>query len=181
MRTVSGSGGSVYSLGDLFEFSQVPLLDCGDGWDWSAPEDMRCWDTGIAFEVWDGSWEPIEPLQVYPRSGVVSFSRCLRGQHVRASGSCFTTSLVGVGERWRIEVETVVSNTSVLGSDVTQTASKTLGSRAFIEGITAEPSRVVARLPSAIRGVFVGLGHLVPGLDSVSVIFDDEGVLYESA
>lgn len=180
MRTVSGSGGSVYSLGEPFGFSDVPLRDCGGGWDWCTPEDMRCWED-VVFEVWDGEWIPVKPLHVYPRSGVVSFNRCFEGKHVRASGTAYTTSLIGVGESWRIEVDTAVSNTSVLGSDVTHTTSKTLRSRAVIDGITGEPGRVFARLPSAIRGVFVGLGQLVPGLDSVSVIFDDEGVLYESA
>src|SRR5450432_4244293 len=108
MHVFSGKGGSIYQLGERFEFNQVPLLDCGDGWDWCAPEELRCWTETVSFEVWDGSWQRIEPLEVFMRSGRVAFGRCLEGKHVRASGACFPASLVATGDRWRLEVETVV-------------------------------------------------------------------------
>lgn len=182
MHVFSGRGGSIYQLGERFEFTQVPLLDCGGGWDWCAPEDLRCWVGDVTFEVWDGVWGAIEPLETHPRSGRVGFSRCLEGKHVRASGACFPSTLVATGERWRLEVETVVHMNPVLGSGTQHSEGKVVGSTATIEGIEGvSPGRVFAWLPSSMRGVFVGLGQMMSDVTSAIVTFDHEGVVYEPA
>lgn len=181
MRVFSGKGGSVYELGELFQFTQIPLRDSGGGWDWFAPEDLRYWSGDVSFEVWDGTWQSIMPLEVYHRSGRVSFDRCLEGKHVRASGVCRPASLVSTGDRWRLEVETLVSMTPMLGSEFQQSTAKSLGSSATIEGIENAPSGPMFVWLPFVRGVFIGLGQLWAGRRTVTITFDDEGVVYEPA
>lgn len=181
MHTFTGRGGSIYQVGDLFEFTHVPLLDCGDGWDWAAPEDMRCWEGDVQFEVWDGRWDSIVPIDIFPRSGRVSFGRNLAGSHVRASGRCCPTTLIATGEKWRLEVESVVRMASVIGSGDVHTKARKGDAYASIDGIAGLPAgRVFAWLPF-LKGVFIGLGRIVSDFGQTKIIFDHEGVSYDPA
>lgn len=181
MHLFSGKKGCVFALGEPFLVHQVPLSDCGTGWDWCSSDGLRCWEGEVCFEVWDGDWEPIEPLGVFPRSGMVSFSRCLKGLHVRASGTCCPTSLLLKGEEWRLQVETAVRSAPVLSSDRDFSQSKNLGATAHIDGVvSASEESVFAYLPFG-AGVFVGAGKMMGGLSGATVSFNDEGVVYEPA
>lgn len=182
MHTFTGRNARLFSIGEPYKFFDLPLEDLGTGWDWMASGGVRWWDGELLFEVWEGgSWEPISPLIVYPRTGGVSFDRNLGGKYVRASGVGCPTSPVVEADSWKLEVESVVRISTALGSDAVQSEGKTLGATAVITDVLVpEQEKVLAWLPFSVSGVFVGLGRLVSGLAGASVIFNDEGVRYES-
>lgn len=180
MRTVNGQGGRIYALGEPYKFKNVLLQDCGTGWDWRAEEGLRYWlPEELSFEVCNGEWRPAEVVEIHHRLGRVGFNRCLSGLEVRASGTCFPTTLVAEGETWKIGIETVFNNGPVLGGDVHKTTVKMIGATATITDILAEPlEEALAWLPTSTEGTFVGIGKVVCQSDQVQVIFDSEGVSY---
>lgn len=181
MHVFSGKNPRVYVLGEQFDATQVPLIDCGGGWDWCSPDGLHCWEQEPEFEVWQGEWESIQPLDVFPRAGVVSFNRCLEGLHVRASGSCCPTSLLLESDQWRLQVESAVYRADTLGSDTVQTKAKTLRSTAFIEGVVCDSQEKAFVLFPFNSGAFAGVGSVENGFDGVIINFNDEGVVYEPA
>lgn len=180
MRRFSGRGGSVHSIGEAFQFTNVTLQDCGDGWDWRAPEGMRCWLEGsLSFEVLDEEWTQIGAVEIHHRSGRVGFPRCLSGKSVRASGSCYPTTLLATGESWTLDVEAVVAESTTLGGgDAVLTATRVTGSTACIRGIVDLPIGEVLMLLPVASGAFVAVGRTQQLPDAVAINFNGEGVAY---
>lgn len=182
MHTFTGQRARLYEIGGQYKFRQAPLADCGGGWDWQAHEGLRRWTGEVSFEIWDGgAWEPIVAEAVFPRTGRVSFGRCLQGKHLRASGTCDTVSLAGEGGRWKLEVQTVVHMNPVMGSDVQQSIGAVGKSTAQICDVDVSLGRVFTCLDYGSMGSFVGSGTLLPGSEETILLFDDEGVVYEPA
>lgn len=180
MQTFSGRGGIVYALGEPYEFKDLPLRDCGTGWDWETPEELGCWlMEGLSFEVCrQGKWDGIGAVEMYHCSGRVGFGRCLSGLDVRATGTCLPASLVCSGETWQIDVEAIVRNSTVLGADAVQTTGRPVGATATVRGETTDHVvHALTRLPMAY-GAFVGTGIASCWPGQVQVKFDTEGVQY---
>lgn len=182
MNKFSGSYPSLFTIGEPFIVEHAPLQDCGDGWDWCLPEGLHWWGSYPFTEVWSGEWEFIQPLEVHSRSGVVSFTRNLRGRGVRASGICHPTSLLSTSHSWSLEFATVVQMAQVIGADSYATQRRDSGAHAFLPEMVCDPQGddVLAVLPFGI-GSFVGAGRAVFGVDGMTVFFNDEGVVYEPA
>lgn len=182
MRIFSGRGGAVYAAGDPFAFTGLPLADCGDGFAWrSANEALRCWapEGEFRFEALEhGEWRPVGALALCHASATVSFGRCLRDLPVRASGVALPTALVASGADWELR-QTVVEGVSFDGPTAALgTASATLtGAREEGWFSLAQIRRVLAVLPSAASGAFVGLGELARDASGIKVTFD-QGVTY---
>lgn len=170
----------MYALGDKYVFNNVPLEDCGDGWDWRAPNGLRYWlPEGLRFEVRDGdAWNGIGAVEVHHRSGRVGFARCLFGMEVRASGVCYTSSFLAEGEKWQLIVEEVLSGGPQLGADDVFASAKG-DMYVLISGVQVEPTveSVLAWLPFG-NGVFVGEGEAKQLPAGVEVTFNEEGVQY---
>jgi hypothetical protein len=128
-----------------------------------------------AFE--DGRWGPVAALEVRHSAGTVAFGRCLRDVPVRASGVGLPSSQVVEGAGWVLE-HTVLDAVSLDGPEaVLGAASATL---AVADTDVSAVDRVLAVLPSAAVGAFVGLGELVRDASGLKVIFDSRGVSYAS-
>jgi hypothetical protein len=184
MRRFSGTGGNVYDVGEPLAFREVPLQDCGEGWDWRAPEGLRYWlEDDLRFEVFDREWWEIGAVEVHHRSGRVGFERCVAGMAVRATGICRPTSLIATGSTWQLDVEAVVGSTASLGHEVATVGIRTLSMAVAIEGISiGQPiDEVLIRLPLSGDGSFVGIGTLRPGEDRAVVHFNEEGACYAIA
>lgn len=183
MRVFQGYGGAVYAAGDPFAFTASPLLDCGDGFTWrSGDESLRCWvDEGPFLFECDVArgWEAVEPLAVRHAAATVAFGRCLSGRRLRCSGVALPTSLFATGEEWRLE-QAVVVGKSLSGPTVTNglTTARLTGVREEEWGGLASVARVLAVLPSAAVGAFVGLGELVRDTSGLKITFDHRGVTY---
>lgn len=177
-----GKGGTVFAVGDPFNFKNVPLLDAGDGWDFLAPDGLGCWDAStLVFEVQseDGVWQIVEPLHVHPRVGSVAFARCYRDRFVRVSGVCHPTAFVGWGASWRLEVDLSTATAPVLSSAEDASKMTIHDVCAVVDGVVAPPmDRALALLPFG-GGAYTGFGRLNQMQTGVRILFDDEGVTFE--
>lgn len=92
---------------------------------------------------------------------------------VRASGSCYPTSLLAEGQEWELTVS-LVSGESQAG-----TVSAVAETSVAIKGARLEQpiESVLAWLPFSM-GVFVGSGTLTRTGEGAEIIFDPEGVQY---
>ncbi len=177
MRRFVGRNAVLYAFGDVYQFTNVGLEDCGTGWDWRLPEAFRCWLPGsLSFEVLDGEWRPVGAVELH-RPGRVGFDRCFRGLEVRAKGSCCPLSVEGVGAEWELNVEAVVRNASSLGEEAALHVTRPLGALAIVKGAICRQESVYVWLPSG-DGAFVGTGRTEQVNGHVNVKFDDEGVSY---
>jgi hypothetical protein len=171
MRCFTGKDGKLYAVGEPYQFEDVWLEDCGTGWDWRAPEGLRCWlPESLSFDVED----PVRALFVY-RSGRVGFNRCL--DRVKASGTCYPISLIGAGE-WRLDIEAVTQDRPTLGGgEATQTQTRIMGMTAVVDIAIETAEQVLAWLEFG-PGVFAGAGEArcYPGQTQINF---SEGVSYE--
>lgn len=158
----------------------VPLWNCGDGWDWRAPDELCCWQAEtVSFSVWNGEWEVLDPLEVYPETGRVAFPYCVSSQ-VRATGVGRTATLATTCEWWRLELIRSVEQQVVLGSDVAQVGFRNHGAVAFAETTVHIEGPVLVKFPLG-PGVLAGHGNALPRGNEVQITFDPEGVVYEPA
>jgi hypothetical protein len=182
MNRISGKGGNVFAVGDLFGFNGMPLHEHDeDGWTWEAPEGLGCWSGPLQFEVSDDGedWEWIDPEEVYPNLGRVVFPRSLHGMLVRASGACRPTAFVGWGQSWQIMIDTNVAAAPAMTGRRWLSSSTTKSTVAVVDGVVSQPlDRVFVRLPFQ-KGAYVGFGELTQLQAGVKVTFDDKGVTYE--
>lgn len=181
MRVFSGRGGAVYAAGTPVAFTGLPLADCGDGFTWrSADESLRCWADGdFSFEAFEhGEWRSVGALEVRQAAATVSFGRCLSRLPVRASGVGLPTALVASEAAWTLE-QAMAEGVAFDGPRFALgTASATLtGAREEGWLPLAQVRRVLAVLPSAASGAFVGLGELARTASGLTVTFD-QGVSY---
>lgn len=183
MRRVSGSGGSVYALGEPFAFEDMPLRDCGDGWEWRAPPDLRYWLPGSVSFSWGSARSTIGAVQIHHRSGRVSLERNLTGESVYATGVARPRTLIATGGEWEIIVDAVVADSTALGEDGTEkTKTRVNGYEASILDLPSlPPESVMAWLPTSANGVFVGIGKLIQDQHRTKIHFDQEGVCYAAA
>lgn len=191
MRSFTGSGGEVYLVSDPLRFTELPLEDCGDGFDWRASDpSLRHWvdADSLVFEVLEqGVWAALDPERVHPALGRVSFRRCLRGLPVRVSGVCVPVTLAGAGEQWSLSVGMATVPSAELGAEDQSFASVPQRSVAAIAGCEMKSlyesllatARVRVVLPQGGGGAFVGLGTIaVRDSRAVNVNIDPEGVCY---
>ena len=182
MRQFKGSTGSIFAVGEPYRFHNIPLQDCGDGWDWRAPEGLGYWlPEDLSFEVFErGEWHSVGSVDVYHRSGRVAFDRNLGGMGVRASGVCHPTTLLWRGGDWRLVVNIAVRDRTVLGDTAVTTAARTVGSTAFISGEPQEPIKgeVLVWLHTSGQGVLVGVGEASTSPSGVNVKLNEEGVSF---
>lgn len=180
MDWFSGNDPWVYVLGEPFEVSNAPLIDCGDGWDWRLPEGLHYWRGDVEFEVWHGEWEPIEPQEIHYRSGAASFSRCLDGLHVRASGVCHPTSLLAASEKWELKIASVLHMAPTFG-EFYEAHLRNHGASVFIPDLDAGWHNNALVILPFLTGSFIGCGALTGIGNGATVNINDEGVVYESA
>jgi len=183
MITVSGSAPSLSLLGEAVKLHDVPWMERSEGWDWRSPENLAYWSS-LTFECWEnGEWIGIEPEKVFPRMGFAQFPRSLSSSAVRASGTCHPIGQWGsAGSRWELKIETRVVANNVIGDSDLATRGIVGDSTATLEGMgdvwpTFGP--VMAVLPSWSGGSFVGLGQMMAGSDSITIVFNEEGVVHE--
>lgn len=171
MSTFSGHNGRLYALGARFSFRDLPLEDCGDGWDWRAPQDLSYWmPSPLSFKVLHGfEWVGIEPVELFPQSGRVGFPRNLSGSSVLASGEGCPLSLLCEGEKWVLHVTSATDE---------NTPTRILGVTGILHGAEVPITEVLAHFPSG-NGVFVGTGTATQVGPNVHIEFDKKGVEYD--
>lgn len=172
---ISGRGGSVYQLGDTYEFRNVTLERLADGWEWAAPEALRVWSSPPTFEVFEGGWCLIEAEHVYTRMGLAVFPRCLTGP-VRASGIGRPASKLCDLDEWKVMVSTASRSAQVMGSGRTIVGHRQTGVTASLNVKVDALGDVFTWLP---HGGCVAAGVGVIGPDGSTVLYDDEGVSYD--
>ncbi len=180
MRRFQGDGGRVYAAGEPFAFTGVPLEDCGDGFVWRcADETVRCWveTLPLTFTTLErGRWMPLVATEVDHAAGAVTFNRCVSGQNVHATGTALTTALVAEGP-WVLEQNVLEADTLGERGFALATAVATLETTSERDELVAAVRRVMAVLPSAAVGAFVGVGELARGASGLKVTFE-RGVTY---
>jgi len=179
LRYFEGRGGTVSFLGEPHQFVRLPLLDVGDGWDWQAPTGMSYWlNDELTFEFWKGEWHAIQETEICRPSGYVSFGRAV--DHVVASGTCLTSAVACVADRWRVTVPMVVKNRTVLGDQAPRSVVGRTEERVtavLFGAVCQELQNVLVALP-VTRGALFGVGDVKPISAGVEVTFNSEGVRY---
>lgn len=172
MRRFSGVGGSLYALGERLNF-QTSLYDCGDGWDWRAPDALSYWlDAPKIF----AAGELITPVEVHLPTGRVGLPRNMKGYIVQAFGHCRPISWLADGDRWEVNIEAHVPQANSLGSDHIITAVR-IGQRSgVLRGAEIPIGEVLARFPLG-GAVFTGIGESSQVGPDVHIQFK-EGVQY---
>lgn len=179
MGQFRGKGGRVYALGEPHHFHNLPLRDCGDGWDWQAPDDLRYWlDGEVTFECALPNMAGV--VEIDHCSGRVSFDRNLGGRDVTATGVGRPTALILTGW-WEMEVHLVVRDSATLGpGDATDTWARSLGATVLVDGNVREPiqNEVLVVLPTAGQRAFVGVGKPRQTPDGLAVNFENERITH---
>lgn len=168
-------GGSLYTLGERFAF-KTSLIDCGDGWDWRAPESLSYWLEEPAFYMNNpilNEWVPFEPVEVHLVTGRMGSPRNMSHGLVMASGYCRPISWLSDGERWEVSVEATVPKVTSLGDSVVATATRIGRTTGRLVGAEVPIGEVLARFPLG-EAVFTGVGEIGPD----SRITFKEGVQY---
>ena len=177
MRSFSGSGGEINLVSVPASFNRLPLEDCGDGFDWrAADETMRHWvaDVPAAFHTLQGEeLVSVEPDWVFPASGRVGFSRCLRQSVVFASGVCLPTTRVCRGDRWELRVGMMTVDRSEMGDVDQRFASIPAPSTVSFSPVAG------SRLPIASDRVLVVLPHSAGSFFSVGDVLSVVGGVVE--
>lgn len=169
---------------------EVFLDDCGDGFDWQAPDgSVSVWDDEqpIHFAVLEqGVWTELVPREVHPLSGRVGFNRCLAGMTVRATGTFRPTALAGVADTWTLILQSETSDDStLLQQDDNHRSRTSVGEGSVVlEGFQAAPGAhlngdlMLVRLPSG-QGALRGVGSVASIIGpQVRIRFDEGRVLY---
>lgn len=172
MRRFSGAGGTLFTLGERHAF-EIPLHDCGDGWDWKAPEALSYWLEPPKIFV---AGELIKPVEVHLPTGRVGLPRNMSRYIVVALGHCRPISWLAEGDRWEVNVEAVVPDTNHLGSEHTTTAVKIGQTYGFLRGVEIPIGEVLARFPLG-GAVFTGIGEASQAGPDAHIEFK-EGVQY---
>lgn len=172
MRRFSGAGGSLYALGERLSFG-TGLYDCGDGWDFYAPEELSYWLEEP--EIY-ASGEKIAPVECYLTTGRIGVPRNMSHGVVCASGLCRPLSLLSNGECWEVVVEAVVPDTPTLGDDHIRTTAVVGRTTGILYGTEVPIQEVLARFPLG-SGMLVGIGEATQMESDVHINFK-EGVQY---
>lgn len=158
MRRFSGAGGSLYALGERLTFTDQPLLNCGDGWDWRSPEELSYWvESPVITVVKNGERIQTGCVETLLPTGRVGLPCNMSQGSVLASGVCLPTSWLCDGLRWEINVIATVSNVTSLGHDVTETSTMIGASTGILYGAEVPIQNVLVRFPLGL-GVFTGVG-----------------------
>jgi hypothetical protein len=178
MRRFSGSGGSLYALGERLTFTDQPLLNCGDGWDWRAPDELSHWvESPVITVIKYGEMIGVTPVEIHLPTGRVGLPCNMSHGSVLASGVCLPISWLVDGKRWEVMVETTVSETPSLGSDLMKTTAVIGNTMGVLYGSEVPIQNVLARFPLGL-GVFTGIGSVTCHGPNSHIDFK-EGVQYE--
>lgn len=183
MRQINGRHGDVYAVGSPYTFVDLPLEDCGDGFDWRASDrSLGYWlpdhPAAFCFQELD-VWKQIEPVEIHRGMGRVGFGRCLRGFQVRASGTCLPLARIASLDGWELHVEMVFEENQALGSETRSISARMKSASALLKGVRADPQEVVVRLSPTESGSFVGVGSVISDARKTIVKFNEEGVRFE--
>jgi hypothetical protein len=169
-------GGSLLTLGERFEFD-TPLSDCGDGWDWRAPEALSYWvETPTLIVCPYGEQVRVDPVECFLPTGRVGLPCNMSQWGVEAVGICRPVSWLADGARWEVNVEAVVPEITALGGDHVQTAVRVGSMTGFLRGVVVPIGEVLARFPLG-DSVFTGVGDATQVGPDAHIEFK-EGVEY---
>lgn len=187
MRSFKGSGGKIFLVSDPVSFFGLPLEDCGDGFDWrAADETMRHWavDVPVALQIALGEeWVSVTPEWIFHASGRIGFSRSLRGTQVKASGTCFPTTLICEGKSWEMNVGMITVDRSELGTQDQRFESVPAQSTVTFEvtdgsSLPSMSDKVVVFLPHG-AGAFFSRGEVATvSQKTIKILLDEQGVTY---
>lgn len=176
MGRFSGRGGSLYALGERFAFSDLPLENCGDGWDWRAPLRLSCWtELREVYVVIAGERNTIDPIEVFLPAGKVCLPRNMSHGQVFASGECLPTSSLVENADWEVHVMSSMGDQELLGQNMGQL--RVLGMTGKVFGAQVPITQVLARFPSG-NGMLVGVGEASESGSDTAIEFNREGVKY---
>jgi hypothetical protein len=177
MRRFSGVGGSFYTLGERFRF-HTPLLNCGDGWDWRAPETLSYWVEEPELIIYPhGEQITVEPVECHLMTGRVGLPCNMSHWGVTATGLCQPISWLADGSRWEVNVDATVPEVTALGADHVQTAVVHVGAMTgWLRNTEVPIGEVLARFPLG-EAVFTGVGDTTQMGPDTHIEFK-EGVKY---
>jgi len=189
VRRFRGSASELFFVSDPAPFTAA-LGDCGDGFDWRVSDQAFsawCSDPAPTFEAHGaGGWEPVEPSEVHPQSGRVSFDRCLAGMGVYVRGFFYPTSRAGVSGAYGLSVSAATERSNSLGDGSTSvmTMTKVGEATASLEDVeldahvTLGNERMLVRMPQGPGDIF-GVGEIVSIIDrNVRIRFDEGSLAY---
>lgn len=185
MRRFHGRHGELFAIADPYQFHDVPMEDCGGGFDWRMADGaLSYWVPDVQPEFWvcsNGVREQVYPVELHEQMGRAGFGRCLEGQSVRVSGACLPLTLLAKLSSWEVNIDFLIGDGRFLGSEGRTVSTRTRETTAVLHGELGDlgDQVVVARLWPTDKGALVGKGFARKAKNRFVLTYD-EGVKYES-